>query len=415
MENNFKRNLLVDGDYFGNRSIFTLTKNNPDITLESDRDQELFYNQMMYDFKNLYNVFKSYIDDIVFVFDSYSWRKLVDPIIPYYMLDSVSEDNKSSLIYKANRSKTKEESPINWHNFKVVLTRFYMDIKDYVKAFKLDYLEGDDLLYMVSHKYSEANQFNIIFCTDGDLKQLLNDNTILFRNITHSKQHPNGEFCVNTNLESIINRQTTLDERLLGKIDNKQEYLKSLLNLNGTERHLNVIESPLKVVLTKIISGDAKDNIFPLFRWLSSTGTRNYSITEKHIEKVLDKLPIYNDSDILNILDSSELPKRLIAECANECKQYEILKGNQKYIDSMYSQYKYNRKLNWLDIEVYKENNPELIRSFDSVYNQIESTTYFIDNTLESRMKDVDTDLIQTSKTNVNMVKENLLNSITLD
>ena len=94
MENNFKRNLLVDGDYFGNRSIFTLVKNNPEITLESDRDQELFYNQMMNDFKNLYNVFKDYIDDITFVFDSYSWRKLADPIIPYYMLDSVSEDYK---------------------------------------------------------------------------------------------------------------------------------------------------------------------------------------------------------------------------------------------------------------------------------------------------------------------------------
>lgn len=409
-----KKNLLIDGDYFGNRSIFTLVKNNPEITLETERDQDLFYNQLLTDFIKLHSVFKNYVDDMIFVFDSFSWRKSIEPIIPYYLQNEIDDIDKSSLIYKANRSKTKEESPIDWHNFKVVLNRFSNDICQFIKTYKINEFEGDDLLYFVSKNYSEDNQFNIIFCTDGDLKQLLNDNTILFRNITHSKQNPNGEFCISRGLSNVLAKNYSLDDRLLGNVDTKQEYLKSLLNLNGVLRALSVIDNPMYIVMSKILSGDAKDNILPLFRWKSSTGTRNYSLTEKHINNVFDKLGITANFEIFNILNNPELPKRLIAELASECKQYDILKSNQKYIDSMYEQYLYNRKLNWLNMNIYETYKPDMIRSFETTYNQIESAEYYNNTSLEDRIKQINSDLVTKISVSTNKVKENFLNSIEL-
>ena len=407
-----KINLLIDGNYFANRSIFTLVKNYPELTLQSEKEQKLFLNQMINDFKNIKERF-NIVNKIIFVFDDNSWRKFVTPVTNHYTIrkyiDEINKTNKygneeiqllqEALItgdkknienitdlfilylefnkintYKHNRSVTKEESIIDWYKFKQIIIEFHNIIKDYVDSYMISNLEGDDLLFLLKTKYQDKNDyFNIIFCTDGDLKQLLSDNTILFRNITHSKEAPNGEFVVNQTNYDLINKQFTVEEIMFGNSNTPQiNLLKSLPNFDGINRKITCIESTYDIILQKIICGDKKDNIESLISWPSSTGTRKYSITSKMIDKVFEKLGI-SESDKYSMLEEPELPKLFLTHIANETPELDFLRANKHFVELFYNKYLYNKKLNYLSFQ----NIPEmLVLEFNEQFKNICNKEY---------------------------------------
>ena len=65
-------------------------------------------------------------------------------------------------------------------------------------------------------------------------------------------------------------------------------------------------------------------------------------------------------------------------------------------------------------MNIYETYKPDMIRSFETTYNQIESTEYYNNVSLEDRIKQINSDLVTKISVSTNKVKENFLNSIEL-
>jgi hypothetical protein len=290
-----KNILLIDGNYFARRVLGQINMNASVNNLLTDAECEEFFNAMTVSLCNLYQTFNNekfrLIDNIIFVRDNNSFRKKVPAIRPYYL-------DKNELIgYKEQREEDREKSSIDYDNFYETYNEWCQEISGNIPLISIEGLEGDDLLMLVSRKLFEKNIYSTIFCTDGDLKQLVNEHVFLFRNI-RSKDVPNGEFVLSPLTYRII-FEKDIKQTLIQTSETK--YWNQLFNImigciDGTKqinRELNKglsIAEPIKVAFEKIICGDKKDNIFSIFGWKASTGTRIYKVTELMLEKTFKEL-----------------------------------------------------------------------------------------------------------------------------
>lgn len=376
--NNRQKYLIIDGDYMGNRCIFNLVKNMPNFTIADSSETEIFKEALYNDFIGIVTKFQKFIDDVVIVFDSTSWRKSLTPPIPYYIDKNASDFNVSDFKYKQNRSKTKEESPINWLNFKHTLNLFGEELKNNFKVFKVSDTEGDDLIWFLSTVNSDKN-FNIIYATDGDLKQLISENTIYFRNI-NSKVSPSGEFVIHQShydyLKAYGERESI--DILLNGGDFTKDYFDNLFIFDNVKRELDISvvkqDNVIDLIAEKVISGDKKDNILPIIRWSSTTGTRNYGPTLKHINNVWNSCFIENDKDKYDVLTDKHENiklKQFISMLAIETKQIDIIRENKENIERLFETYNYNLKCNVLSEEfIPKEIVDKIKENYELIYNK---------------------------------------------
>ena len=366
-----RRLLLIDGNYFAQRVLGQVNMGDSENNLITEIEQQNFRQALNNSLINLYKTFNNestnLIDQIIFVCDCGSWRKDVKPFVPYYLKD----DKDTPLGYKEQRKAVKEESPIDYDNFYKIYNDFTENIKDKVVLFKINKLEGDDELMLLVNKLSKnSNIFSTVFCTDGDLMQIVRDNVVLMRNI-RSKDAPNGEFVLTENTYKKIFEQSAMDALLGGAFDNS--YFKNLFAIqigsidgkNKVERKLDrgiSLATPFKTALVKSVAGDKKDNIFSLLSWKAKTGTRSYHITEKYIEKAL-QVHGYDLSEIncQKILSSKETLFNLLLSLK------EVTKQNDVELTDMAYHLKHNLKINMLSVKNVPE---ELRNEFDKLFEE---------------------------------------------
>ncbi len=380
-----KRFLCVDGDFFCHRALHGIRMVNKNITLDSVDEMNNFNKTLITHVHSLFNNFVNehhqLIDQIIFVFDNKSWRKRIEANRPYYL----ENDKEVSIGYKDNRTKMREESDINYENFSLCKKEFVDLLKNtnIFPVFHFDGAEGDDQLIMLKTKLLMENPDNkmIVFCTDGDLKQLLyfdeklnqkSDSIILYRNIK-SKAAPEGEFVITEKLfeelygkRDEFGREDIMDAFLRAGNDTNESYYKQFLfNINFKDNSGKAsfqrkpgegisIGTPTLTLLTKIITGDKKDNVFPLFRWKTKTGNSIRNVTETNIINCLNDLDFkFNDKTCLSIYNDKQILTQLLYGLRDEVKQSEIniqLIGkhfvhNRKILDI--------RTINYIPNEIY--------------------------------------------------------------
>lgn len=374
-----KHLLLVDGNYMMMRVLGQVNMGDSVNNVVTPIEQQNFRVALNNSLVNLYKTFNNesgtLIDQLIFVSDAGSWRKDVVPHRPYY----IPESSDQVIGYKEQRKAVKEESPINYDNVYKIYSEFVEDIRDKVVVFKINKLEGDDELLLISNMLKQRNDsVAIVFCTDGDLDQIVNDRVMLFRNI-RSKNAPNGEIVLNLNMYTKIFEQSAMDALLGGSFDNS--YFKQLFGVqigcidgqNKVYRELNKgisIATPFKTALVKSIAGDKKDNIFSLLSWKAKTGTRNYNITEKIITKALDQHGYcLTEANCQKILSSKENLFNLLLALKEVTKQTDV------ELNEIASHLKHNLKINMLSVK----NIPEELRNeftkcwednIDRIFNQ---------------------------------------------
>ncbi len=363
-----KRILTIDGNYFAQRSLGTLNMGDRINNLETKLEKESFLNELNSAIINLYSAFAPYIDNIIFCTDNYSWRKEIEPHKPYWITDD------RPIKYKENRKAKKESSPINYDNFYELYRDFIETIKTKMIVFDIKGLEGDDLLMLISNKLNDNKEIELItFCTDGDLMQIVKNNSMLMRNI-RSKDAPNGEFVISQNKYREIYEQDAKSS-LLGSSINTTFYRNlfsmSLFGNQKVERNINKgieIATPFKVALLKSICGDKKDNLFSVLGWKSTTGNLEYKITEKHIEKALDRHRYKLTEQICQqILVDKELLTNLIITLKDVCGQPNIP------LKEIGTHLKHNLTMNVLN----RGNIPlKYLEEFDTVYSNFEKEIF---------------------------------------
>jgi hypothetical protein len=392
-----QRILAIDGNYFAMRCLSQLNMDARENHLETEAEQQAFLTAMNVSLINLYEAFKPYVTNLIFVTDNKSWRKSILPYRPYY----IAENSLQVIGYKEQRKAVKEKSSINYDNFYVVFNKFVNSIKTSVLTFDIEGLEGDDILMLLSSKLGNNPDVDIIvFCTDGDLMQIVKDNVILMRNI-RSKAVPHGEFVL-TNKK--YNEIFSVDARaqLLGNTLDlsywKRLFSMSLFDKRNIDRKLNEginICTPFRIALIKSICGDKKDNIFSILGWKSATGNLNYSITENHITKALRKHGLeLTEKTCQQILTDKDLLINLLIELKTETKQYDA------DLNKMGQHLKHNLRINVLNPKNIPE---EYIKMFDSYYSKLEDsilTQQFDDSVLKklnTNIKDSAVNLLENS------------------
>lgn len=366
-----KRILLIDGNYFAHRAIHGLRISQPDFNLTTIQQMNNFESLLNDSFINLFKSFNNgyheLLENIIFVFDNKSWRKSIEPIKPYY----ISDDTK--LGYKDNRKEQKEESEIDYDNFNLTIENFRNKIKSQVPVIHFDGGEGDDALLLLTNKFSEQNIETIIFATDGDLKFLVNKNTILLRN-SKSKELPDGEFIISTYLHSKLFAEKSILEKFTQTNLDTQFYdlLFSIDVTNGGVVKSNKIRKigngisltdKYKNLLVKVICGDAKDNIFPLYRWRNPKDTMNMKVTETMLKKAFEmSLYDFDEKTVKEAFSDGKLMAQILINLKTVTKQTNV------DLKSIVSHYQHNLRMNKLHIECLPE---YVIENFNTCYNDV--------------------------------------------
>lgn len=358
-----RRIFTIDGMYFANRALGVLNMKDSVNNLETDFELEAFRATLNRHIIDLYVAFSPYIDNIIMVNDKNSWRKEITPYRPYY----IPESNPTPIGYKENRKAKKDESPINYKNFYKVFAEFIEDLKTKMIVFDIQGLEGDDVLLLLSQKVVGLQGIELmLFCTDGDITQVVNDNVFLMRNI-RSKEAPVGEFVINHKKYSTIFEQDARSQ-LLGGSTLDINYYKQLFGMQiysktTVERSLGrgiEIATPFKIALIKSICGDKKDNIFSILGW--TAGSKNYKITENHINKALKMDNLYlTEGTAQKLLTTKDMLVNLLINLRVICKQEHV------DLNEMGRHLKHNLRM----IVLTAKNIPEqYILNFETVWEQ---------------------------------------------
>jgi hypothetical protein len=372
-----QRILQVDGNYFAMRMLGGLNMGDRINNLETNEEKKSFTASLNSSLILLWDTFSPFVDNIVFTTDNHSWRKDITPHKPYYI-------EEGTLIgYKEQRKAKKEESSINYNNFYSLYRDFIESLKTKMIVFDIYGLEGDDILMLISNKLKDNREIELItFCTDGDLMQIVKHNSMLFRNIK-SKDSPFGEFVLSYVKYCELYEQDAKTQLLGGNGIDASFYRRMFkLSVNGNSsidrtlhRGIN-IATPFKVALVKSICGDKKDNLFSILGWKSSTGNLNYKITDKHIEKALEKHK-YKLSE--NVCQQILLDKNLLVNLMISLK--DVCKQPDADLKDMGAHLKHNLRMNILAVSNIPE---KYLIEFNDVWNALgaELTTGKFDSKL---------------------------------
>ena len=261
------------------------------------------------------------IDNIVMVADGGSWRK------QFPVPESISTST-----YKGNRQSDKEyDWDLIWKTFNEFISR----CKDIgITCNQFLNIEGDDWIWYWSRRLNADGVHCIIWTIDNDLKQLV------------QKDHNTGAFTVWYNDKNGLWINNEMKEPEVDELDffmnpfYESPILESIKQRSKSS--INYIY-PSDIILSKIICGDAGDNIKSVFRYQKNG--RTYRVTEREWEKLASE---YNIVSINSLLDC-------IQQTAYAITNYAKYKPYKPIISDIEEMIKYNIKLVWLDEHVIPE------------------------------------------------------------
>lgn len=362
--------LIIDGNYFGHRAIHGIRISQPGFNLSTTNEMLVFERELLNELIGLWTSFSDIIGNMIIVTDNGSWRKMVEPFRPYY----IEENSIEKIGYKANREEKKDD--INWENWRFCLDNFCNRISEIMPIFNIPGLEGDDAIALLTRYYAAQGIINVVFCTDGDLRQTVTtEYTFLYRN-TRSKLNPDGVINISNSLAQTLynNTQKEIHEQFLQKSSGVEDFAKRLFKLkigNGfvINRSLGAgveLAEPLKNGIIKNICGDKKDNIFPLYRWTKNI--RNFSVTENMLVKVIEAFEGKFDENVAHkLLTDVDFLTTVLINLRTNCNQDGIAKN-------VMSHYKHNYWVNMLTVNNIPEAPKQMFKQrFDTIFSLIDA------------------------------------------
>lgn len=271
---------VIDGNYLAMRIAFATGM---DFREDVEKHSAEYYKSLCASFSNLVNEYSDSIGKVMIVIDGRSWRKDVDMIVP-----ALREHLPKDLLqYKANRNK--DESPIDMRVVMTVFRKFAetMDKKFNVPLIHAEGAEGDDLLYVVSNKETQAGNKCLLYTSDGDISQLVNDEIYVLKQMPADR--PNKIIVSESKREQMYPKTNVpKPDNGLHMFGGKKDVYDLLLK-NFKEEDV-LTQNAAEFLFLKSVSGDAKDNIHPTFLWKkvdSSNQLKEYKPTGMYIKKGL--------------------------------------------------------------------------------------------------------------------------------
>lgn len=278
------------------------------------------------------------IDNIIIMADGGSWRKQL--MVPKSI---------EGTTYKGNRSQANE---IDWNYIYNALNNLIERAREEgITVTQYNNIEGDDWTWYWTRRLNSEGVNCLIWSSDNDLKQLIqvDDDTKAFTAWYNDK---NGIWMPNSIKESDNEMDFFMNATYYSPV------LEALKTRIPKQNYIN----PDDIVMSKIICGDAGDNILPIMRY--QKGERNYRITEKDWASIKEELP-----QISNINDFLEHVPGIVWLIAGH-KKFKAYKPNISELSEMID---YNTKLVWLNEKVIPDTiiqfmNQQEYKKFDVAY-----------------------------------------------
>lgn len=293
--------LLIDGNFFAQRirnAVGLDFINNP------EKDTDTFIYECTQSLSSEIRNLKNTVKQIVICRDYSSWRKDVEQVYP--LITDIKEQD-----YKANRDGEKDydvqafyKAYDDWMNL--------LEEKANIVIVQTYKAEADDGVFILSKELTNKGFSVLNWSSDGDYVQNVDENVALLK-------FPQRHLYLNKyNSEN--------QKRQAGDIFglNKSNVMKDVVNL-FTEDNIKYV-NPMETLFVKVISGDKKDNVPPIFMWESSTGTRLFRPSARVFKKAFP-LTLYKGKAIESSeiqeehLYSEEYMKSLIRNLVIEAKQ----------------------------------------------------------------------------------------------
>ena len=286
--------LIIDGHNFFFRAFWSVFKQGTKSKLLTTKKEiDTYEKKLMVEFCSVMKQMNPIVNDVVFVEDSHSWRKEL-------LLQQE---------YKGNRKKNQDN--IDHNGFSTVISNFTETLVNMgIKVSQVDRSEGDDLISAWCENLFDEGKSTLIFSTDKDLTQILkcvNDVHIIqyspIQNRLYVCQETKDE--IDTLNNRVITQENLFEELFSISIENNpfQNFVEST--------NVEVVK-PEYVRFTKIVGGDASDNITPVYYRPATETTRSRGLGEKTVEKIYETFRnklgcefdyhIYSNEDAMKIL-----------------------------------------------------------------------------------------------------------------
>lgn len=282
----------------------------------------------------------SALDGIVICRDWSSWRKQFQQTYP---LESVKSEEKQT--YKSNRDGEKDYDAAKFYAAYDEWCQLLED-KLSIPVLRFKGAEADDIVYIVSLIMKKKGKQSICFSSDGDFYQLVNESTCLVK-------MPKYELFLHRGQEQ-INEKKDLSS-IFGKKPSKFDFAVNSFDKESVRRI-----NPMKSLFMKVISGDPKDNVPPVFHWKSSTGTKQFKPANGHIEKSLAKMSLNLDDIDETFLYDKTLMLQFIENLL-------IITKQTRDIEHTYKVYLSNLKMKHLSVKQIPE---QVLRGVVEVWNE---------------------------------------------
>lgn len=312
------RVLIIDANFFIQR-----VRNAASLSFieNPEADKQELLKSLSTTFASEFRRFDGTISRVVYCKDYSSWRKDHQTVLPF---ESVKTEDEGD--YKANRGGDDSYDAVKFFaaadEFGTMLESIGVDVIRYYKS------EADDSCHIISRLFASKGIKSILWSSDGDYIQNVDENTALFK-------LPKRElFLSNYATETKLTMESVFGS--------KPDVIDKVINIVGTDnvKHVN----PYDYVIEQIIRGQSKDNIPPMFHWTKETkrGTQNCLPTWNNIKKAITNLGRNVEDMRLDDLYDDAFNKRLVLEVLSICKQTRDIGHCMKIFAS-------NRKLAFLD------------------------------------------------------------------
>lgn len=303
--------LVIDGTFFGQR-----LRNAADLKFIDDpkKDRIELFKAASMSLASEIKGLNGCVERIWFCLDYSSWRKKFEQAFPVESIKSSEEQ-----VYKANRDFDKDYDTVKYY---AAFEEWYtmLSSKLGIPVIKIKGAEADDLVYVITKAFSSKKIMSIGWSSDGDYYQIVNEHVFLVKLPTKD-------------LYKAISKEVNEVKDMMSVFGARPNKSKLLLDAFD-KKHIKEI-NPMKSMFFKVVHGDGKDNVPPLFFWIKNNKT--YKPAAGHITKALKKLDIvYDNISEANIYDK-DLMQKFITEILKICKQsrdeehtYKVFESNLK-------------------------------------------------------------------------------------
>ena len=325
-----KYTLIVDGNFFLHKTFFISGKIKREGTLnfidDPEKDSDLLASKLATDFAYEVRQFAPILDGVVYCIDSHSWRKDFYPT-------TNTLDTASSGEYKGTRTK---DNKINWKAVYDLHDKFAESLKALgVTISRVDGAEADDLIFAWSSYLNMNSKNGLIFSGDND--EANGTNTLYYNKFAKTMY----------TFENFENWISTNDVQSVDIFNQPLDLTSNTKNaLQGVLRGVKIKEmNTAEFVFKKILTGDAGDNVSPLYQFKKTSKegkTRVFNVTDNKATKILNDY----EKDYGTINESTFFNQESIS---NICQIAKVnLKIHDRNLDQLIEKYEANRNLMYL-------------------------------------------------------------------